>query len=167
MTFEELKIEADTVHAAFMHEFKPFERFVVDQLDPEALPDLTRRLQNEKFSLSETEKTLNQLAQLKSNYTGKKSDWSVAKKRIGKIADVQERAWAGQHLQYLEISMNERLERARLTLEKIIEAARDLVKAKAGSSSKSETEAPAAEAEAAPAGAVAEEASAPTPEEEK
>jgi phenylalanyl-tRNA synthetase alpha chain len=124
VTFEELKIEADTVHAAFMHEFKPFERFVVDQLDPEALPDLTRRLQNEKFSLSETEKTLNQLAQLKSNYIGKKSDWSVAKKRIGKIADVQERAWAGQHLQYLEISMNERLERARLTLEKIIEAAR-------------------------------------------
>jgi len=121
VTFEQLKIEADKVFEAFEREFKPFERFVVDRLDAQALPSLIEQLQRQGYSLSEGKNSLTELADLKNRFTGKKSAWALAKKQIGKIADAQERAWAGQHLFHREIGMNDRLEYARLTLNQIIE----------------------------------------------
>ena len=124
LTFEELKAEADKVFEAFAQDFRSFNRFVIDQLDGEAVPRLLGQLHREKYSLSSAESDSKALSDLKSKYTGKKSDWATAKKQVGKLRDSQERAQAGQYLHHRDISMTDRLERARLTLEQIIEIAR-------------------------------------------
>src|SRR5260370_29022379 len=122
VTFEELKIEADKVIEAFSREFKRFERFVGDRQDADFLPGLVRQLQNENYSAKDTESESRALNDLRVRYTGKKSEWIATKKKIGSIADNQERARAGQYLFHRELSMNDSLEYARLNLEKITEA---------------------------------------------
>jgi phenylalanyl-tRNA synthetase alpha chain len=124
LTFESLKGEVDKLYERFGQEFQPFERFVLDQLDAQALPDLIGQLLKENYSLAAASRDLQALAQLKNRYTGKKSEWSLAKKKVGKIADAQERAWAGQHLLHRDITMNERLEKVQLVLVRVTEAAR-------------------------------------------
>src|SRR5205814_896820 len=73
LTFEELKAEADKVFEAFAQDFRSFNRFVIDQLDGEAVPRLLGQLQKEKYSLSAAESDAKALSDLKSKYTGKKS----------------------------------------------------------------------------------------------
>ncbi len=124
ITFEDLKIEADRVYEAFEQEFKRFECFAVDRFYAESLPNLIRQVKSEHYSLAEVRNQLSDLAGLKTKYTGKKSEWAAAKKQIGKIADGPERSFAGQHLLRLEVSMIDRLEKARMSLEQIIDALR-------------------------------------------
>ena len=119
--YELLTNEAKRIFGAFDHEFKPFERFAVDRFFAESLPNLIQQLQVEGYSLADARNQLNDLVALKTKFTGKKSEWAAAKKRIGRIADALERASAGQDLLLREISMLERLEKARLSLEQLIE----------------------------------------------
>ncbi len=121
VTYELLTNEADRIFGAFDQEFKPFERFVVDRLHADSLPNLIKQLQVEGYSLTEAKNQLNDLDALKSKFTGKKSEWSAAKKRIGRIADTLNRASANQHLLHREISMLDRLEKARLSLKELAE----------------------------------------------
>ena len=122
--YEDLKIEADRIFGAFEQEFKRFERFAVDRFYAESLPDLTQQLKSEGYSLTEAGDQLSDLAVLKTKYTGKKSEWAAAKKQIGRIGDGLQRASAGQLLLLREVSMIDRLENARMSLEQIIQALR-------------------------------------------
>src|ERR1700730_6409158 len=124
VTFNDLKVEADRVYEAFAQEFKPFERFAVDRFSAEPLTYLFQQLQLEGYSPTEARDQLNDLAALKTKFTGKKSEWAAAKKQIGKIADGLERASAGQHLLHLEVSMLESVEKARMTLDQFVESSR-------------------------------------------
>jgi len=121
VTYEDLKVEADKVYEAFNQEFKRFERFVVDRFYAESLPTLIQQLKNEGYSVANAKSDLSDLAALGTKYTAKKSDWSTAKKQIGRIADNEKRAWAGQHLLFLDLSIRDRLGYAKLTLDEIIE----------------------------------------------
>jgi phenylalanyl-tRNA synthetase alpha chain len=122
--YELLTKEVERIIVAFDEEFKPFERFVVDRFYAESIPNLIQQLQAEGYSLTEARRQLNDLAALKTKFTGKKSEWAAAKKRIGRIADALERASAGQDLLYREVRMLERLEYARISLEQFVDTAR-------------------------------------------
>ena len=124
VTFAELKRRSDEIYETFNQEFRRFERFSVDRFYAESVPNLIRQLQLEGYSLTAAEDALNDLTTLRTRYTGKKSDWAAAKKLIGRIADGLQRASAGQHLLFLEVSMTDRLENARLSLEKTIKVLR-------------------------------------------
>jgi phenylalanyl-tRNA synthetase alpha chain len=123
LTYEELKTQADEINEAFGREFKRFERFVGNRLDVSFLPNLIRNLRNEN-SLADADGLLGELDELRIRFTGKKSDWAATKKKIGKITDNQQRAWAGQYLLGLESGISERLEYARLSLEAIVKESR-------------------------------------------
>ncbi|HYT49497.1 MAG TPA: phenylalanine--tRNA ligase subunit alpha [Pyrinomonadaceae bacterium] len=124
VTFEDLKRRSDEIYETFNQEFKRFERFAVDRFYTESAPNLIRQLQVEGYSLAAAEDALNGLTTLRTRCTGKKSDWAAAKKLIGRIADGLQRASAGQHLLFLEVSMTDRLENARLSLEETIKVLR-------------------------------------------
>ncbi len=123
LTYEELKTHADSINEAFGREFKRFERFVGDRQNVSFLPNLIRDLRNENSS-ADAESFLRELGELRIRFTGKKSDWAATKKKIGKITDNQQRAWAGQYLLALETGIEERLEYARLNLEAIVKDSR-------------------------------------------
>jgi phenylalanyl-tRNA synthetase alpha chain len=120
VSYELLTKEVDRIFETFDQEFKHFERFVIDRFYAESLPNLIKQLQLEGFSLAEARNHLNELVALKTRFTGKKSEWAAAKKRIGRISDALGRASAGQNLLHREVSMLDRLENARLSLEHVI-----------------------------------------------
>ena len=120
VSYELLTNEVDRIFGAFDQEFKRFERFVVDRFYAESLPNVIQQLQIEGYSLAEARNQLNDLAALKTRFTGKKSEWASAKKRIGRITDALGRASAGQNMLHREVSMLDRLENARLSLEHLI-----------------------------------------------
>jgi phenylalanyl-tRNA synthetase alpha chain len=120
--YQDLKVEADRIFGAFEQEFKRLERFAVDRFYAESLPNLIQQLKNEGYSLTEASDQLSDLAVLKTKYTGKKSEWAATKKQIGRIGDGLERASAGQLLLLREVSMSDRLENARMSLEQIVQA---------------------------------------------
>jgi len=120
-TFEDLKTQANAINEAFGQQFKRFEHFVGDPLDVNFLPDLISKLERENYSLKDAETDLRQLSELRVRFIGKKSEWVATKKKIGKIADGEQRSWAGQHLLVIEVSITDRLEYARLNLEIIID----------------------------------------------
>jgi phenylalanyl-tRNA synthetase alpha chain len=122
--YGDLISQADAINEAFEREFKRFDRFVGDRLDPDFLSRLQRELQGEGYSLKDAEVELRELSDLRIRYTGKKSEWTTAKKKIGGIVDSQKRSWAGQHLLLIEVGITDRLEYARLNLEKLIDALR-------------------------------------------
>jgi len=123
-TFEDLKTQANAINEAFGQQFKRFDRFVGDRLDVNFLPDLIRNLRRENYSLKDAEADLRELSELRVRFMGKKSEWVAAKKQIGKIADAEQRSWAGQHLLIVEVGITDRLEYARLNLEAIIDNVR-------------------------------------------
>src|SRR5437867_2040489 len=122
--YEELKSEADRIFEAFRREFKRFERFVGDRQDADFVQNILRELERENFSLSDAEILSRELSDLRTRFTGKKSEWAAAKKTIGRVADPEQRGWAGQYLLLVEVGMNDRLETARMNLEKITENSR-------------------------------------------
>jgi phenylalanyl-tRNA synthetase alpha chain len=124
VTYVDLKIEADRIFEAFEQEFERFTRFAVDRFYAESLPDLIQQLKSEGYSLTEASDQLSRLAVLKTKYTGKKSEWAAAKKQIGRISDGLDRASAGQLLLLREVSMIDRLENARMSLEQVVQALR-------------------------------------------
>src|SRR5882724_3021498 len=119
--YEELKSEADRIFEAFEREFKRFERFVGDRQDAHFLQNLLKELERENFSLPDAEILSRELGDLRTRFTGKKSEWAAAKKSIGRVADPEERGWAGQHLLLVEVGMLDRFETARLNLVQITE----------------------------------------------
>jgi len=122
--YEVLKTQADVIYEAFGREFKRFDRFVGDRQDSGFVSRLQRELQNEAFSLKDVEAQLRELNDLRIRYTGKKSEWAANKKQVGRIVDNEKRAWAGQRLLFQDVGITDRLEAARLNLEKIIDALR-------------------------------------------
>jgi phenylalanyl-tRNA synthetase alpha chain len=122
--YEELKTQADAIYEAFEREFKRFERFAGDRMDANRITNLLDDLQSEGYSLKDAEADLQELSNLRTRYMGKKSEWIATKKMIGRVADNEERARAGQHLLMREISMADPLEYARLDLNSVIEALR-------------------------------------------
>ena len=124
ITYEDLKIEADRVYESFGEEFKRFERFVIDRQDPNSFAVLLEQLRRAGYSNADAKSDLGELAVLGARYTSKKSDWSIAKKQIGRIADNEKRAWAGQHLLFLDGSIQDRIVFAKLTLDQIAESLR-------------------------------------------
>jgi phenylalanyl-tRNA synthetase alpha chain len=124
VSFEDLKAQADTINEAFGREFKRFERFVGDRQDANFLSNLLQELVNENYSLKDAETHLRELNELRVRYMGKKSDWAATKKKIGNIAENEQRSRAGQHLLIIEIGITDNLEGARLHLEKTFEKLR-------------------------------------------
>jgi len=120
VTFEELRSGADRIFEAFGREFKRFERFVGDNQDAFFVQNTIKELEREKFSLADSESLSRELGDLRTRFTGKKSEWAAAKKVIGRI-DPEERGRAGQYLLAIEVGMTDRLERARINIEKITE----------------------------------------------
>src|SRR6266536_2363958 len=120
VSYELLTNEVNRIFGAFDQEFKRFERFAIDRFYAESLPNLIQQLQVEGYSLAEAKNQLNDLAALKTRFTGKKREWAAAKKRIGRITDALDRASAGQNILHREVSMLDRLENARLSLELLI-----------------------------------------------
>src|SRR3989442_15754374 len=128
--YEDLITQADAIHEAFGREFKRFDRFVGDGLDPDSGSRLQRELESEGYSLTDAETQLRELNDLRIRYLGKKSEWTATKKKIGGLVDPQKRGWAGQRLLFIEAGITDRLESARLKLEEIIEglrAAREII----------------------------------------
>ena len=122
--YEDLKTQANTINEAFEREFKRCERFVGDRFDPDFVANLLKELQREGYSLKGAEDHLRELNDLRVRFMGKKSEWNATKKKIGRIGDDQERGFAGQHLLFIEVGITDRLESARLNLEKISETLR-------------------------------------------
>jgi phenylalanyl-tRNA synthetase alpha chain len=120
--YEDLRIEADRIFGAFEQEFKRFERFAVDRQDPKSMAELLKQLHTEGYALADAKTAIRELNDLRTKYTAKKSEWANAKKQIGRVADSQERAWAGQHLLFRDVKINELLEYARLTLDQVAES---------------------------------------------
>jgi len=120
VTFEELKSGADRIFEAFGREFKRFERFVGDNQDAFFVQNTIKELERDKFSLTDSEALSRELSDLRTRFTGKKSEWAAAKKTVGRL-DPDERGRAGQYLLAIEVGMTDRLERARINLEKITE----------------------------------------------
>lgn len=120
VTFEELRSGADRIFEAFGREFKRFERFVGDNQDAFFVQDTIKELERDKFSLADSEALSRELSDLRTRFTGKKSEWAAAKKTVGRM-DPEERGRAGQYLLAIEVGMTDRLERARINLEKITE----------------------------------------------
>jgi len=128
--YEDLIIEAKAINEAFGREFKRFDRFVGDGLDPDFRSRLQRELESEGYSLTDAETQLRELNDLRIRYLGKKSEWTATKKKIGGLVDPQKRGWAGQRLLFIEAGITDRLENARLKLEEIIgglRAAREFI----------------------------------------
>src|SRR5882672_9069928 len=98
VTYEELKSKADRIIEAFGREFKRFERFVGDRQDGYFVQNLLKELKREQFSLADAEGLSRELSDLRTRFTGKKSDWAAAKKTIGRVVDPEQRGWAGQYL---------------------------------------------------------------------
>ena len=98
ITYQELKIRADEIQESFKRDFARFERFAIDRFFAESFPNLVRELQLEQYSLVQARKDLTELGYLKTKYAGKKSDWAVIKKQIGRVSDALDRASAGQYL---------------------------------------------------------------------
>jgi phenylalanyl-tRNA synthetase alpha chain len=121
ITYEGLKTESDRIYAAFGQDFKPFERFVVDRSESSSFSVLIEQLTSDGYGLADAMADLKELSTLDTKYKAKKSEWSIAKKQIGRIADAEQRSWAGQHLTFLDISMRDRLAFAKLTLDQLIE----------------------------------------------
>src|SRR5258708_6900165 len=124
ITYEQLKIEADSVYEAFKEGFKRFKRFLIDRQAQNSFSILLEELQSEGYSLAEAQTDLSEVANLETKYMAKKSEWSLAKKQIGRITENEKRAWAGQHLLFLDLSMKDDLVYAKLTLDRIIDAFR-------------------------------------------
>lgn len=122
--YADLKLEVDRIFGAFEQEFTRLERFAVDRFYAESLPNLIQQLKSESYSLAEANERLSDLAALRTKYTGKKSEWAAAKKKIGRIGDGLQRASAGQLLLHCEVSMIDRLENARLSLEQVVQVLR-------------------------------------------
>jgi len=120
VTFEELKSGADRIFEAFGREFKRFERFVGDNQDAFFVQATIKELERDKFSLADSESLSRELSDLRTRFTGKKSEWAAAKKTVGRM-DPEERGRAGQYLLAIEVGMTDRLERARINLDKITE----------------------------------------------
>ena len=120
VTFEELKSGADRIFEAFGREFKRFERFVGDNQDAFFAQDIIKEPERDKFSLADSESLSRELSDLRTRFTGKKSEWAAAKKTVGRM-DPEERGRAGQYLLAIEVGMTDRLERARINLDKITE----------------------------------------------
>jgi phenylalanyl-tRNA synthetase alpha chain len=120
VTFEELRSGADRIFEAFGREFKRFERFVGDIHDPFFVQNTLKELEREKFSLTNSEALSRELSELRTRFTGKKSEWAAAKKTVGRM-DPDERGRAGQYLLAIEVGMTDRLERARINLDKVTE----------------------------------------------
>ncbi|HKB67485.1 MAG TPA: phenylalanine--tRNA ligase subunit alpha [Pyrinomonadaceae bacterium] len=120
VTFEELRSGADRIFEAFGREFKRFERFVGDNQDAFFVQDSIKELERDKFSLADSEALSRELSDLRTRFTGKKSEWAAAKKTVGRM-DPVERGRAGQYLLAIEVGMTDRLERARINLDKITE----------------------------------------------
>ena len=120
VTFEELKSGADRIFEAFGREFKRFERFVGDNQDAFFVQATMKELERDKFSLADSESLSRELSDLRTRFTGKKSEWAAAKKTVGRM-DPEERGRAGQYLLAIEVGMTDRLERARINLDKITE----------------------------------------------
>lgn len=120
VTFEELRSGADRIFEAFGREFKRFERFVGDINDPFFVQNTLKELEREKFSLTNSEALSRELSELRTRFTGKKSEWAAAKKTVGRM-DPDERGRAGQYLLAIEVGMTDRLERARINLDKVTE----------------------------------------------
>jgi phenylalanyl-tRNA synthetase alpha chain len=123
VTFEDLKSGADRIFEAFGREFKRFERFVGDSQDVFFVQNLIKELERDRFSLVDAETLLRELSELRTRFTGKKSEWAAAKKTIGRM-DSEERGRAGHYLLVTEVGMTDRLEGARINLEKITETLR-------------------------------------------
>ncbi|HEV2884589.1 MAG TPA: hypothetical protein VGW36_07005, partial [Pyrinomonadaceae bacterium] len=120
VSFQTLKAEADTINEAFGREFKRFDRFVGDRQDGNFVSELLKKLVDENYSPINARGDLHELEELRVRYMGKKSAWSAAKKKIGNVADNEQRSWAGQHLLLIEVGITDRLETARLNLERIL-----------------------------------------------
>ncbi len=120
VTFEELRSGADRIFEAFGREFKRFERFAGDNQDPFFVQNTIKELEREKFSLTDSEGLSRELSELRTRFTGKKSEWAAAKKTVGRM-DPDERGRAGQYLLAIEVGMTDRLERARINLDKVTE----------------------------------------------
>src|SRR5262249_49455197 len=105
--YQELKTRADEVQNSFKRDFARFERFAIDRFASESFPDLIRELQLKHYSLTQAQTDLTELGSLKTRYTGKKSDWSVIKKQIGKVSDAVERASAGQYLLLIDVGIGD------------------------------------------------------------
>lgn len=120
--FEELRTQADTLFGLFEQEFKRLQDFAVDRQDPDSMAKLREQLRTRGYSLADAKTNLQELVDLRTKYTGKKSQWATAKKQIGRVVDNHERARAGQHLFFYDLKINESLEHARLTLEQLIES---------------------------------------------
>jgi phenylalanyl-tRNA synthetase alpha chain len=120
ITYKDLRIEADRIFGAFEQDFKRFERFVVDRQDPDSMAKVLERLSTERYSTVDAKTDLQELVDLRNKYTAKKSEWAVAKKQIGRIADSQDRAQAGQYLLFRDLKINEFLEYAKLTLDQVV-----------------------------------------------
>ena len=120
VTFEELRSGADRIFEAFGQEFKRFERFVGDNQDAFFVQNTIKELERDKFSLADSEALSRELNDLRTRFTGKKSEWAAAKKTVGRM-DPEERGRAGQYLLAIEVGMTDRLERARINLDKITE----------------------------------------------
>jgi phenylalanyl-tRNA synthetase alpha chain len=122
--YEEVIAQADAIIEGFGQEFKPFERFADDRTDANRSMTLLSDLLREGFSLKDAEGNLRELSNLRTQFTGKKSEWMATKKMIGRVHDSKERSAVGVRLLAHEISMLERLENARLFLSKVIEVLR-------------------------------------------
>ncbi len=119
-TNNDYKLQADSVHKAFEQEFGRFERFG-GEVDKFTLPD--KGIGSEGLTLSEAEASLREINDLRTRHLGKKSQWAVVKKMIGKVAP-EERSEFGQHVLLLESSMTEKLATAERNLKVFIDAAR-------------------------------------------
>lgn len=122
--YRDLKTQADQINEAFGREFQRFERFVGDRADSGLVARLIKDLQSEGYSLNQAEAQLRELADLRVRFTGKKSEWAATKKKIGSVVDNLQRAEAGQYLLLTDLQITDRLEGARITLERIREALR-------------------------------------------
>jgi len=122
--YEELIAEADRLYKAFDEDFSRFARFAEAGKTQSLIPALMDQLQSGGYSLGQGQSDVQEMMALVNKHTGKKSEWSIAKKKIGRIADPEKRGWAGQHLLLLDTSIRDKIAYARVALDRIIEAAR-------------------------------------------
>jgi hypothetical protein len=91
--YEDLKTQADTINEAFEREFKRFERFVGDRMDPDFVDNLLKELQPEGYSLSHAEGQLCELNELRVRFIGERR--LQPRRRLAALSMLRSADWQG------------------------------------------------------------------------
>lgn len=107
------------IYEGFKRDFEPFVRFREPYYEPVNRVITDEEAQAFDVSLQEAERLLRDIEELRTRYTGKKSELSAAKKMIGRLSP-EERSGFGQHVLFTELGIKDRLFKAEETIERII-----------------------------------------------